>query len=109
VPWVITAELFPSAARGKATSIAILVNWLSNFIVSTSIPLIMVGLLFFHKKKRSIHLNLAFYIFVFFKKSIQNYIYLIFGVLIWLFIAFIYKQAPETKNRSIDEIAKDLE
>ena len=42
IPWLITAELFASDSRGKATSVAVLVNWLSNFIVTTSIPLIMV-------------------------------------------------------------------
>ena len=42
IPWLITSELFASDARGKATSIAIFVHYLSNFIVSTSTPIIMV-------------------------------------------------------------------
>lgn len=43
IPWLITAEIFASDARGRATSVATLVNWLSNFIVTTSIPLITVN------------------------------------------------------------------
>jgi SP family facilitated glucose transporter-like MFS transporter 1 len=42
VPWFITAEIFNSNARGKASSIAVLVNWLANFIVTISFPFIEV-------------------------------------------------------------------
>lgn len=42
IPWIITSELFGSEARGKAVSIATLVNWLSNFVVTVSFPFIQV-------------------------------------------------------------------
>ena len=43
IPWIITSELFGSEARGKAVSIATLVNWLSNFVVTVSFPFIQVS------------------------------------------------------------------
>ena len=43
IPWLITAELFASDARGKASSIAVLVNWIANFIVTVSFPYIQVN------------------------------------------------------------------
>jgi hypothetical protein len=36
IPWLITSELFGSDSRGKATSIAVFVNWFSNFLVTVS-------------------------------------------------------------------------
>lgn len=33
IPWMITAELFSQGPRPAAMSIAVLVNWLSNFLV----------------------------------------------------------------------------
>jgi MFS family permease len=80
IPWLITAELFGSDSRGKATSIAVFTNWLSNFIVTTSIPLIT--------------------------DRIENYIYIMFGIFIIFSVIFIYYKVPETKKKSIDEISK---
>ena len=40
IPWMITAELFSQGPRPAAMSIAVLVNWLSNFLVGlTFLPL----------------------------------------------------------------------
>lgn len=35
IPWFFASEIFPSNARGKANSVAILSNWLANLVVST--------------------------------------------------------------------------
>jgi sugar porter (SP) family MFS transporter len=42
IPWLITAELFSSNSRGKATSCAVFINWLSAFLVAMSFPFIEV-------------------------------------------------------------------
>jgi len=40
IPWMITAELFSQGPRPAAMSIAVLVNWLANFLVGlTFLPL----------------------------------------------------------------------
>ncbi len=43
IPWMITAELFSQGPRPAAMSIAVLVNWLSNFLVGMFFPLLKVG------------------------------------------------------------------
>ncbi len=42
ITWLITPELFNSKARGKATSIALFFNWISNFAVTISFPFLQV-------------------------------------------------------------------
>ncbi len=40
IPWMITAELFSQGPRPAAMSIAVLVNWMANFLVGlTFLPL----------------------------------------------------------------------
>ena len=42
IPWMITAELFSQGPRPAAMSIAVLVNWLSNFLVGILFPKMQV-------------------------------------------------------------------
>lgn len=43
IPWMITAELFAQGPRPAAMSIAVLVNWSTNFAVGLSFPLMQVS------------------------------------------------------------------
>lgn len=43
IPWMITAELFAQGPRPAAMSIAVLVNWSTNFAVGLSFPLMLVS------------------------------------------------------------------
>lgn len=38
IPWMITAELFSQGPRPTAMAIAVLVNWLANFVVGIGFP-----------------------------------------------------------------------
>ncbi|CAH1954471.1 unnamed protein product [Acanthoscelides obtectus] len=38
IPWMITAELFSQGPRPAAMSIAVLVNWIANFVVGIGFP-----------------------------------------------------------------------
>jgi len=40
VTWVLLSELFPNRVRGRAMSIAVAVQWLSNFLVSITFPIL---------------------------------------------------------------------
>ncbi|XP_051163072.1 solute carrier family 2, facilitated glucose transporter member 1-like isoform X2 [Leptopilina boulardi] len=79
IPWFLVTELFNQSARPVATSVAIGVNWTANFFVSFGFEPI--------------------------EQSIHHYVFYIFAVLQALFTFYIFKQVPETRNKSIEEIS----
>ncbi|XP_044000904.1 glucose transporter type 1 isoform X4 [Aphidius gifuensis] len=78
IPWMITAELFSQGPRPAAMSIAVLVNWMANFIVGIGFPSMMAWL--------------------------DNYTFLPFSAFLAVFWIFTYKKVPETKNKTFEEI-----
>jgi MFS family permease len=82
VPWIIMSEIFPTDARGVASSIATGANWLSNLIVVLLFPTI----------KDKVGAN-SFFIFA--------------GGMV-LFILFTILVVYETKNKTIEELTKDI-
>jgi sugar porter (SP) family MFS transporter len=80
ITWVLLAEMFPSNMRAAAMSIAVMANWLANFVVSMSFP----GLV-------QISLGLAYGLFT-----------------IGAFVSFFYvwKYVKETKGVELEAIAK---
>ncbi|KAH1024874.1 hypothetical protein HUJ05_004301 [Dendroctonus ponderosae] len=79
IPWFLVSELFNQAARPTASALAVCINWTANFLV---------GLAF---------LPLA--------QIMGAYVFIIFVILQCLFLLFIYKKVPETKNKSLEEIS----
>uniref|UniRef100_A0A6A7FSS2 Glucose transporter 1 n=1 Tax=Hirondellea gigas TaxID=1518452 RepID=A0A6A7FSS2_9CRUS len=79
IPWMITAELFTQGTRPAAMSIAVFVNWLSNFLVGILYP-----------KMQDVF---------------QNYTFLPFTILLACFWIFTYYLVPETKNKTFEEIS----
>ncbi|KAB7497116.1 Glucose transporter type 1 [Armadillidium nasatum] len=79
IPWMITAELFSQGPRPAAMSIAVLINWLSNFLVGIGFPTM--------------------------QKKLDNYTFLPFSCLLALFWLFTYYKVPETKNKTFEEIS----
>lgn len=78
IPWMITAELFSQGPRPAAMSIAVLVNWMANFVVGIGFPSM--------------------------KSALENYTFLPFSVFLAIFWIFTYKKVPETKNKTFEEI-----
>lgn len=78
IPWLITAELFSQGPRPAAMSIAVLINWSTNFIVGLTFPLM--------------------------KRALENYVFLPYTCFLALFWTFTYHRVPETKNRTFEEI-----
>jgi len=78
IPWIIISETFPSGLRGYAVSIAVCINWTSNFLVALTFPSI----------------ELAF----------GNYTFMIFAALVFVFTIFTWFLVPETKGKSIEEL-----
>ncbi|CAL4185244.1 unnamed protein product, partial [Meganyctiphanes norvegica] len=79
IPWMITAELFSQGPRPAAMSIAVLVNWLSNFLVGIGFPKM--------------------------QETFENYTFLPFSILLACFWVFTYYKVPETKNKTFEEIS----
>ncbi|XP_062531122.1 glucose transporter type 1 isoform X2 [Bombyx mori] len=78
IPWLITAELFSQGPRPSAMAIAVLVNWMANFVVGIGFPSM--------------------------KAVLDNYTFLPFSVFLAIFWIFTYKKVPETKNKTFEEI-----
>ncbi|KAI8126004.1 Glucose transporter type 1 [Lucilia cuprina] len=78
IPWMITAELFSQGPRPSAMAIAVLVNWMANFVVGIGFPSM--------------------------KTALENYTFLPFSVMLAIFWIFTYKKVPETKNKTFEEI-----
>ncbi|XP_064642327.1 solute carrier family 2, facilitated glucose transporter member 3-like isoform X2 [Lineus longissimus] len=82
IPLFVASEVFRQEPRQIAMSIALFFNWVCNFILAIS--------------------------FRFIQTALGAYTFLIFLVVIIGAIVFIFFFVPETKGRSIDEIARDL-
>jgi len=82
IPWFFVSEIFPSTARGNANSIAVMANWLANFLVAT----------FF------LPLN----------NVLGQYTFFVFGAILAFFILFTWKYVPETKGKTVEEINKEM-
>jgi len=82
IPQFIGGELFKQGPRPPAMSLAGFLNWLCNFAVGMLFPSIQLGL--------------------------KDYCFVPFIVSLILFLIFLWRTLPETKNKSFDEIYEML-
>ena len=85
VTWVILSEIFPNQIRGKAMAVAVAAQWIANYLVSWTFPV----------------LDKNPYLVEHFKHGFTYWIYGAMGVLAALFMA---KFVPETKGRSLEQM-----
>jgi SP family xylose:H+ symportor-like MFS transporter len=85
VTWVLLAEMFPNAIKGKAMAIAVAAQWGANLLVSWSFK-ILIG---------NSALNALFN---------HGFPYWMYGVMSFLAAAFVYGFVPETKQRTLEDI-----
>jgi len=83
VVWLLPAELFPMSKRAPATAAVTSINWLANFVVGQSFP-ILAGWLG----------SLAF---------------LPFAAVLGATALFAYQHVPETRGRTLEDITQMLE
>ena len=81
IPWVLISEIFPTKFRGVAMSISILMVWIGVVLITQLTPILL----------ESVGGAFTFWIFMF------NAIIL---------IIFTYHMIPETKGKTLEEIAK---
>jgi SP family xylose:H+ symportor-like MFS transporter len=84
VCWVLLAEIFPNSIRG-ALSIAVAAQWIANWIVSLTFPI----------------MNDNTWLTAKFNHGFSYWIYGIMGV---LSAFFVWKLVPETKGKTLEEI-----
>lgn len=82
---VLLAEIFPTSIRSRAVGIAMAVQWLANFLVSSSFRIL----------DGNSALNAVFH---------HGFTYLVYGCLCLLGAAFVVRFVPETKGKSLEQI-----
>jgi MFS transporter, SP family, xylose:H+ symportor len=85
VTWVLLSEIFPNQIRGKAMAIAVAAQWIANYLVSWTFPI----------------LDNNPYLVDHFKHGFAYWIYGVMGVLAAL---FMWRIVPETKGRSLEQM-----
>lgn len=83
VMWVVISEIFPNAVRGIAMSVATFALWTACFIITYTFPLLNGAL------------------------GAAGTFWIYGGICLLGFI-FVYRRVPETKNKSLEEIEKEL-
>jgi sugar porter (SP) family MFS transporter len=82
--WLLISEIYPVRIRGQAMSVATMANWGANFVVTVSFLTLL--------------------------SAIGNAgTFFLFGGLSIVALAYFQRQVPETKNRSLQDIERDLD
>ncbi len=87
VVWVLLSEIFPNQVRGKAMAVAVAAQWIANFIVSWTFPIL----------NDNPYLLNTFH---------HGFAYWIYGVMSLLAALFMWKLVPETKGRTLEQMEK---
>jgi sugar porter (SP) family MFS transporter len=82
IVWLMISEIFPNRIRARAASVSTAANWAANFVVSLTFPLLRASL----------------------GSSLTFVLYALFGVIA---IAFVARRVPETRGKTLEEIAAD--
>ena len=90
VVWVLLAEIFPNRIRSVAMSIAVAAQWLANYFVSQSFPIIV------ESDANKLQLDGGVW-----NNSLP---YFIFSGFIIFIIYFVWKYIPETKGKTLEEM-----
>ena len=80
IVWLMISEIYPTRIRARAASVSTAANWLANFAVSVTFPLLRASL-----------------------GTSVTFLYALLGAIaIW----FVARRVPETRGRSLEEIAR---
>ena len=85
VTWVLLSEIFPNRIRGRAMAIAVAAQWISNYIISSTFPIM---------DKSSFLIE----------KFNHGFAYWIYGIMGLLAAWFMWKFVPETKGKTLEEM-----
>ncbi|ANQ50879.1 D-xylose transporter XylE [Flammeovirga sp. MY04] len=85
IVWVLLSEIMPNQIRGVGLSIAVAAQWIFNFIVSQTFPMMMDNQ----------------YLFDNFHGAVPFWVY---GSMCLVTILFVWKYVPETKGKTLEEM-----
>ena len=85
VAWVLLAEIFPNKIRGRALAVAVAAQWISNYLVSLTFPM----------------MNDNSYLT---EKFNHGFAYWIYGIMSVIAMFFIMIYVPETKGKTLEEM-----
>jgi SP family arabinose:H+ symporter-like MFS transporter len=81
IPWIVNSEIFPTKLRGRAMSVAIVMLWLADFIVTQTFPML--------RESPAVGPAKTFWIY---------------AACSLLSTIFVVTMVPETKGRTLEEI-----
>jgi len=82
IPWFYVSELFDQGARGNANAVAVMTNWLANFLVGLT--------------------------FTPWAEAVGAFAFLLFTGFLTFFWLFTFFYAPETKGRQLEDVQEEL-
>jgi SP family xylose:H+ symportor-like MFS transporter len=85
IVWVLLSEIFPSKIRSLALAISVFIQWVANFVVTQFFPSLV------ENQWLKTHFNGAFPFFM-------------FSVICLISLLFVWKNVPETKNKSLEQM-----
>jgi SP family xylose:H+ symportor-like MFS transporter len=85
VVWVLLSEIFPNKIRGKAMAVAVAAQWISNYLVSLTFPMM-------NDNSELI------------KQFNHGFAYWVYGIMSLLAMWFVWKYVPETKGKTLEEM-----
>jgi SP family xylose:H+ symportor-like MFS transporter len=85
VTWVLLSEMFPNAVRSKIMAVAVAAQWITNYLVSSSFPLLDKNEWLVQSFNHAFSFGL-------------------FGLMALLSAVFVWKLIPETKGKSLEQI-----
>jgi len=87
VTWVLLSEIFPNRIRDRAMAVAVAAQWVSNYLVSWTFPMM----------DKSSLLTGIFH---------HGFAYWIYGIMGIFAALFAWKMVPETKGKTLEEMEK---
>lgn len=85
VVWVLLSEIFPNSIRGKVMAIAVAAQWIANYLVSWTFPMM---------DKSSFLIE----------KFNHGFAYWIYGLMAVIAAVFVWRFVPETKGKTLEDM-----
>ena len=85
VVWVLLSEIFPNKIRGKAMAVAVAAQWISNYLVSLTFPMM------------NDNSDLI-------EQFNHGFAYWVYGIMSLLAMWFVWKYVPETMGKTLEEM-----